>query len=484
MLDKRTYINVGTNGTFAPSANHNYDTTPENVDAIINLLRTNNQTEIVLYFHGGLVKDSAGMQSAKIMNDKITESGLHPISFVWETGILDVLKEKLDDIGRKVIFKIIKKIVSKKVIKKLPTTKNRETIKELSYAEVEFELSKKTPFKDFEISLNVFEAQVFGEENEEEIIQNIQNDIEIDVLENPELLEGVDLGYLNEMIYYKGAMEENSLNIENASLFGFFRNLAIIVYKVIKRHRNNTNHEVYATILEEIFRRYYIAELGAYVWQSMKDKAEDMWKPNIGRTGLDLYAGSYLLTKLNVLGSQELPITINAIGHSAGSIAICHLIKEVAEKYPNIKVNNLVFLAPACRSELFHREVVQKRERFNEIRIFTMSDYYEQNDTLIDGFSIVYPHSLLYLISGILEDGGDNPDAHILGLERHINWQNYMKHAHLKSINTYLNETNKNRLVLSVADNDNAGLSSTATDHGDFDNNCKTLKSIVHILKN
>ena len=87
------------------------------------------------------------------------------------------------------------------------------------------------------------------------------------------------------------------------------------------------------------------------------------------------------------------------------------------------------------------------------------------------------------MISGILEEKGKKPDAHILGLERHINWSKYMKHSHLKSINLYLNEPGKNRLVLSVTSNNNSGLSCDAIDHGEFDDNDKTLKSIVHILK-
>ncbi|RCS28101.1 hypothetical protein DUT90_01985 [Polaribacter sp. WD7] len=484
MLSKTTYVNVGRSGTFNPSANHRYDTKPEDVDAIIELLRTNNQRELGLYFHGGLVKDTAGIQSAKIMNSKITESGLHPISFVWETGIFDVLREKLDKIGRKTLFKIIQRIIVRRLGDRIPLSKNREAIKEITYSEIEFELSKKTPFKNYVINDNYRVLEDNNFQTEDEMVITLEEDIKKDVLENPILIEGLDIGEVDDIIYDNKYTLEKSMSRDAPFLGGFFWSIAKIVYNIILRFKRDNDHGFYATMIEEIFRRYYVAKIGASIWQEMKDKAKEMWKSNTGRSGNNLYAGTYLLTKLNELGTIENPIIINLIGHSAGSIAICYLIKEVQENYPHIKVNNLVFLAPACRSELFDEYVVQKTERFNEIRIFTMSDEYERKDTLIDGFSIVYPHSLLYFISGILEDAGKNPDAHILGLERHVNWQKYMKHSHLKNINTYLNDTQKNRLVLSVSKTNEVGLSSNAIDHGDFDDNPNTLTSIVHILKN
>jgi hypothetical protein len=483
-MDKTNYINVGISGTFKPSANHNYDTLPSDVDRIIELLKSKDNREVALYFHGGLVKDSAGMQSAKIMNNKITESGLYPISFVWETGILDVLREKIDNIGRKTVFRIVERIISRRLGKKISLNKGIESIKETTYDEIEFELTKKRPFKDFDINPNYLRVDDFNSIKEEEFINIIQNEIENDISENSNLLEGLDFDELDAIVYNNEYKKVKSLNRESLFLGGFFWSLAKITYNIIKRFKNDTNHGIYATIIEEIFRRYYIAQLGASIWKEMKDKANDMWSSNSGRSGSNLYAGTYLLTKLNELGTLEKPIIINAIGHSAGAIAICHLIKEVEENYSNIKVNNLVFLAPACRSELFNEQVARKTERFNEIRIFTMSNQYEVQDTLIDGFKIIYPHSLLYFISGILEDEGNNTDAHILGLERHINWGNYMKHNHIKYINKYLNEPHKNRLVLSVTESNVEGLSSDAIDHGEFDGNPKTLNSIVHILKN
>ena len=474
-MDKTTYINVGKSGTFKSSGNHNYDTLPSDVDAIIDLLNTNNQRKIGLYFHGGLVKDSNGVESAKIMNSQIIESNLHPISFVWETGIFEVIRDSLDEVSRKNLFKIAQRIIFRRLKKRLSSAGQEESIiyKDYSYA-------------SFIIEPSLLEklSEDYGDLSEDEVLGNIQEEIEIDINKNPELVEGLDYSELNDILFDEKFRARKSLDDEKALLGGFFWSMAKITYKVIKRYVRKTDHYFQATLTEEIYRRYYVAEIGAYIWKEMKDKAEEMWKSNNGRSGENLLAGTYLLTKLNELGTKEEPIIIDAIGHSAGAIAICYLIKAAEENYPNIKVNNLVFLAPACRSELFNKEVVQKTERFNEIRVFTMSDGYEVNDTLVNGFNFIYPHSLLYFISGILEDEGKSDDAHILGLERHINWRNYMKHSHLKSINRYLNESGKNRLVLSKTTLNNSGLSSHAIDHGQFDNDPTTLASIKHILIN
>lgn len=474
-MDKKTYINVGKSGTFEPSGNHNYDTLPSDVDSIINLLRTNNQRKIGLYFHGGLVNDNAGIRAAEIMNSQIIAANLHPISFVWETGIFEVVRDNLKEIGTKTLFKIVQKIIFRRLKNRLSLVNDEEAI-----------FNKEKSYTPFNIEQKLFDDLIdeYNNLSEDNFVENIEDEIEIDINQNLELIDGLDYNELNDVLFDENFKGRKSKIDEKALLGGFLRSMAKITYKVIKRYVQKTNHYFQATLTEEIYRRYYVAKIGAYIWKEMKDKAAEMWGSNNGRNGKNLLAGTYLLSKLNELGTKEEPIIIDAIGHSAGSIAICYLIKVVEKNYPNIKINNLVFLAPACRSELFNEEVVNKVKRFNEIRVFTMSDGYEVNDTLVDGFSFIYPHSLLYFISGILEDEGRSDDAHILGLERHINWPNYMKHSHLKSINKYLNEIGKNRLVLSKTTTNNLGLSSLAIDHGQFDNDPNTLSSITHILIN
>jgi hypothetical protein len=79
-----------------------------------------------------------------------------------------------------------------------------------------------------------------------------------------------------------------------------------------------------------------------------------------------------------------------------------------------VKVRNELFLAPACRLDLFAGSVARKPDRFAHFRMFTMRDENEKRDRLVP---FLYPRSLLYLVSGALED---IPDAALAGLDHHI----------------------------------------------------------------
>lgn len=62
---KLNFVNVGPGGTFRASGA--VRTTPEDVDAIFEHLRAADTRKLVLYFHGGLVPESAGMATAEKM---------------------------------------------------------------------------------------------------------------------------------------------------------------------------------------------------------------------------------------------------------------------------------------------------------------------------------------------------------------------------------------------------------------------------------
>ncbi|TWV93267.1 hypothetical protein [Chitinophaga pinensis] len=63
-----------------------YDTTAADVDALFADLSNNNQKRLLLYFHGGLVKTSAGMEIAErvLRYTNTKQANVHPVCFVWE----------------------------------------------------------------------------------------------------------------------------------------------------------------------------------------------------------------------------------------------------------------------------------------------------------------------------------------------------------------------------------------------------------------
>jgi hypothetical protein len=106
------------------------------------------------------------------------------------------------------------------------------------------------------------------------------------------------------------------------------------------------------------------------------------------------------------------PQATELTGPARCAIVLCHLL-AAAQRYPGLSFRHLFFLAPACTHEMFNREVAGHPNRYQQFRMLTMSDDFECKDRLVPG---IYNRSLLYFISGVLEDEVDMP---IAGLHRH-----------------------------------------------------------------
>ncbi|WP_449437364.1 hypothetical protein [Pedobacter steynii] len=103
-LSKLNYVNVGKHGTFSPAGNQLFDTTSADVDKIFESLKDGDR--LLLYFHGGLVNVKSGMDTAERITRYVTTgTQSHPVSFVWETGLIETLTQNLDVIWSSEFFK-------------------------------------------------------------------------------------------------------------------------------------------------------------------------------------------------------------------------------------------------------------------------------------------------------------------------------------------------------------------------------------------
>src|SRR5205814_1131138 len=73
---------------------------------------------------------------------------------------------------------------------------------------------------------------------------------------------------------------------------------------------------------------------------------------------------------------------------------------------------HVVFLAPACTFDDFASVAARHAEMWETFRLFAMTDDAERADALVPA---IYPRSLLYLVSGVLESNAAEP---LVGLER------------------------------------------------------------------
>jgi hypothetical protein len=493
-IQKNQYINVGPSGTFRPSDASEFDTTPEDIDQMFEHFEQEGTKKIVIYFHGGLVGLNAGMETAEKITrwiDKTTDA--KPVTFVWETGPFRTIWDNINEISKTKLFDGLKKKLLKKVGEKLGIDlESKGPVKNLSDAEIEAELQKEAPFEDF-FANDGARSTTITPESAEDLDAEDTGSNEFRALEDEftdEFAQEQDLykAYIEETINKDfefldkeklvdaSADDENKKGIPNPVKLAI--GAAKIAIRVIKRMLNKRDHGFYPTVVEEILREFYIANIGSWIWSGMQRKAEKMWESNDGLTGLNQHAGRYFFEKLYAYYHAHQGIEVTAIGHSAGSIATSHLLDLNSRTDNPIRFKNFIFFAPACRCDLFAEKVLPNESLIDNFRMFTMADEYETKDHMISFF---YPRSLLYFISGILEGGGNSPDEYILGLQRHIDARKpYDTIEILNKINAYLAAGGKNRQVFSVTKDVIDGMQSSAIKHGSFDDDSLDAPSGVY----
>ncbi len=470
------YVNVGPNGTFTPSGR--LTTTPADVDAIFANLVANQTKKLAIHFHGGLIKEGAGLEIARKLAPVYAGAGCHPVTFVWETGLVETVTRSLGRLNETKLFQKLVEYVIRQAVKRLGGGIGGKGPEEaLSSAEVALELQREDAFDRLgagvrdaaarldEAGLNAQFAEIEAELTEEfeadaEFARLVESGMAETEHLNPEMREAVAPG------------EAKGL-IATATLV---KAAAVVTFNVLRRYIRRSDHGLYPTVIEELLREVYLADFGAWVWQGMKDVAEKMWVPNVNPVDANSHVGSYFVGKLAAHQAVHPDLAVDLIGHSAGAIAICELYKAAEARNLSLKIRNVLFLAPACRSDLFLAEIVGHPERFAAFRMFTMKDEWESRDRLVPG---VYTRSLLYFISGALEDSADVPVA---GLARHFSGVAPYDTPDLLKIRGWLTAAGANRLVLAKTEQALAGFGSMAIHHGDFDDEEVTRASLVTLV--
>lgn len=494
-LSKNHYINVGKKGTFSPGNNPIFNSTPKEIDDLFAELKSSGTSKILLYFHGGLVPAHSGLQTAnRIVRYVKSGSDVHPICFVWETGLTKTIYHNLDTIAtskffKKILIKILKVTGGNLGIEHLESTGGAKGLGGFSDKEIEEELLKDSPFEDYQISEGDKSANVLAAEAQEEsdlvmslLSDQLEAELEEEILSDFTLIElansekpGEEQELLNPDVF--DSDEEGAKGI--ISTAKLIASALKITVAIIKRHLKKRNHDFYPTVIEEALREFYVADIGNWVWGNMKKKAAGMWSESEFQGDYKNWpVGSYFLTKLNDFQkNNQNKVSIDLVGHSAGSIVICELLRKVSEQNISIDFRHLIFMAPAVRCDLFDETVIKNKDKFLTFRCFTMEDEIEKKDRML---KFIYPRSLLYLISGILED---ESDAIILGLQRHIVGNVPYRGDLFDRVIDFL-KTEGNLVFAITDDQAEDGLKTGSMSHGGFDDDGEiTLESIVHIIK-
>jgi Alpha/beta hydrolase of unknown function (DUF900) len=475
-IESDHFVNIGPGGTFEPSGSVQSD--PADVDRILENVRRHPSHKVAIHFHGGLVSEAKGLELAARLIPTYEGGGAYPITVVWESGLVETVKTRLAAVNQTKLFNKLVNYAIRHAAKWLGASVGARGAGEpMSMAEIETARASDAEMEQMDARARG-PGGVQTEEDVEAVGPEIELEIQADLEADDELLvlleqDGPD----------RQAIDDELLDVVDqegqrgiVSTVTIAKLLVRVVSRTLKRFTAKRDHGVIPTVVEEVMRAAYVAQVGAWIWSGMKIAAEDMWKPNAGPVDQSSHAGTYLLDGLANLQADQPALTIDLIAHSAGSIAIARMLGAAADRHPDFRFRNVILLAPAASADVFEQGIAANERLFDAFRMFTMEDALECKDHLVPG---VYPRSLLYLISGILDGDADSP---VVGLRRHTTGEAPYDRAAFAQVSRFLVQP-ENRLVLAKTGDDAAeGLRTSSTRHGDFDDDEQTLASLTAII--
>lgn len=476
---------------------------------------------LVLHFHGGLVDREYALKNiAAPLTHHYANAGAYPLFFVWESGFTEAIWNNKRDILRDPAFRELVKKVSEWVLKKVSPS-GGVSFRGAGGTPIDEEVLRSEYDRWFDgnrTSPPVEESDIAGDSGAKtrssggvpdedaltkEIAKNIPSDQGfVDVMEEafyaatpshsgitttrPSTKEGTSQVYLSPIALDEMFPPTDTTGAEQVKTRGLLTWIKVAAYvaklviAVVKRFRDDRDHGVYCTIVEEVLRSAYGHLIGATVWNAMKKDTLDSFGDSADA------CGRLVVEQLLALETKGIPFKrITLVGHSTGAIYICNFLdaaKKVGLKAPI----SVVFLAPAITCERFSEALDSHEETYlNDFRMFAMRDIREVEDQMLKP---LYTRSLLYFVSGLLE--GNNKagawsavlDMPLVGMERFFTSPVFGTDTHVQRVWQFLNAVPE-RVVWSPTLDAAPGLNSDSQTHGGFDNDQATLTSLAHLIR-
>lgn len=485
-------------------------TTRDDVRATIAAALAADKPELVVHFHGGLVDRTAGYGIAQRLHPSYTNASRYGLFFVWEAGLIESIRNNLDDILHDKLFRQLVKKTARWVLRQLPAgtgLKGSGGAADSDTLEADFDdyfegrradlpsalqgsstvaptLKNATPPKDELLLALDIQAELLADARFTAELEDIDKGIQPANVRAPDpKSSGVGETVTDRSEIAPQQVREifdvtpATKGVFTLAKVAFF--LAKVVGAVIRRFRTGRAHGVYTTIVEEILAAAYIDKIGGVVWNQMKKDTGDAF------ADAAQCAGAAVLAEIGMQqgASGKRFERIVLIGHSTGAVYIANWLDASAELLPDAKFD-VVLLAPAVSYQRLAETLRKHGSRVAHIRRFGMHDELESEDALVP---IVYKRSLLYFVSGLLEFSNEMepervPDTPLVGMERFsLNPANYPgESADIAFVEDFLRQSQGS--VWSLTDPvASSGVRSLSRKHGDFDNDAETVASLTHI---
>lgn len=467
---------------------------PEDLAAIFKKIRQDpHGKNLVIHFHGGLVSRGNAMSGARDLYPTYRDAGAYPLFVVWNSGLLKQLVFNLDEIAkepafRRLLFRIGQFLVGKLDERpgargagvKLPSPqKVPDDLKGLAGFLAEQETDRR--FRDPSLRVPQ-ERQLERVLRRDKELSRAARDIAAG-LRDPEEVRQSEVEYrrsrgASPLVTSTSTLMSRSVikKIERDSprpgargvvaITTLVRYGVRIARSVLVRYRKGHDHGLYTTIVEETLRTLYLDNAGIVVWNMMKKDTLDAFGGDKTRDG-----GTALLGQMDALWRQHQRVTL--VGHSTGAIYIGNLISEAHKALPERCTFDVLYMAPACTVDFLDKRLPVFRKRVDHFRSFGLSDELEHGYWEVP---VLYNASLLYMVSGILEEAG--ADTPLVGMERYFTSSAYKKDNAVGRVARYL----EGEEIWSVVD-DGFGRASAAKRHGGFDQEKITKASQSFILQ-
>jgi hypothetical protein len=476
------------------------------LDALFNAVTASTTPKhLVVHFHGGLVSGRSAAETIETLLPVYAKGNAYPCFFVWHSDIWSTIRKNLGELPRDRAFQRLVKRVLQLVAGKLAESASTrggvlelDSLVEMPSGLEELEVwaatrdlpqPKKRSAKRKAVAelTDIQRAQVEKELLADTELKAEAQRVAAQLAPPPErgtrgaVAAPTDVGPPTQLSQEVRDEIEAELRAQSGDLaqdetarsgtlvlLTLAKHAATVVYKVVQRYVQKREHGLYTTVIEEIIRDLFLDSVGAVVWSLMKRDTADAFRDEI-----DQFGGTAFVDRLaKWWTSPDQRVTL--VGHSTGALFIAHLIERADDVLPADRQFDVVFLAPACTFEFMAQHLPVFRRRVRGIRVFALSDQLERGYWEVPA---LYRGSLLYIVSGLLEDG--TVDMPLVGMQRYYSGAEPFKDASIVNVTQYLDK----RVVWSVAKNP-IGRRTAADRHGGFADDAATQESLVEILKN
>jgi hypothetical protein len=220
--------------------------------------------------------------------------------------------------------------------------------------------------------------------------------------------------------------------------------------RYLRRRRHKLAFHPKATYLEEMLRGTVVGNFIKALWSEMKEDIADAFQPH----HIDLRAGTYFLDKLAhaITTPAHPPLKVSLIGHSGGAIYVCAMLQAAALRRLPFQFEHIVLWAAGVTFPQFHDTLLAYPDYYRTFHLFGMQDVHERVDAIRDPYGGIelYPQSLLYWVSGVLEGADVEP---LVGLQTYVEPQEphpAFNTALHQAVRAYLNEAGRSHWLDSL----------------------------------